>query len=191
MTGGSFTVMNRLPFHGIFTFNGGSFGISAGCHSGLFLLGGSDRTIRPEQFGPSASSTPVFDVNCVGGVERGPKSRIAGGDGFSTNIMLHQILTSKLNSKDVAMNGFGGAEDVSALPERLSESFLDFESSEAVGSLETVIRRGCLSLKLRYILFDLCKYERNRPCSNSKSEVLNSYGYEKEGSLCRFSSALE
>jgi hypothetical protein len=84
----------------------------------------------------------------------------------------------KLNSKDLAMNGLGGAEDVSSLRDRLFEFFLDTKSFEAVGSLEPA-------------LFDLSECKRNRPSSNSKSEVLNLYGYEKEGSLSRFSSVLE
>jgi hypothetical protein len=134
MTGGSFTIMDQLPFQGTFTLNCGGLGISASCHSRLILLGDSDRTICIEQLESSASSTPVLDGDCA---------RPARSDGASIAIISHQGLTSKLNAKNVAMNGFG---------------------------------RGCLSLKLISELFNLCECKRSLSWSNSKSEVLNSYG---------------
>jgi hypothetical protein len=45
------------PLQGILTFNDGGLGISAGCSSGLLLLGGSDRTFSPP------SSTPTIDID--------------------------------------------------------------------------------------------------------------------------------
>lgn len=146
MTGGSLTVINRSPFQGILTFDNGGFGISAGSPPNFDFLGGSDRTVRPKS---STSYSLELDVESMLSVEYGSDSRPAPRHRASIGNSHHQYLTWKLNSKNLATNGLGGAEDVSALRDQLFESFLDAKSFEAVGSLE-------------HALFDLGECERNR-----------------------------